>query len=179
MADSVNLETAGIINSIFIFVTFLFSFPGILSPTNRTMLKLHGYMVVLSGFFTLILGLIVWFETLKTRTNLSTVWAKQPANVQSLLQQKFNCCGYTNFTTPPFIQDSVCTNPLVAANLGGCVSPFGSFANQFLDIVFTADFGIVAIDGCLLLAIACVLKQRKEQERYRLIDEKHGVNAAF
>ena len=168
--------TAGIINAIFIFVTFVFSLPGILSPTNRTLLKAHGYMVVGSGMFTLILGLIIWFETLKTRSNLAVIWARQPASTQSLLQQKFKCCGYTNFNSPPFVQDNTCTNPLVAANLGGCITPFGSFANKFLDIVFTADFGIVAIDGCLLLAIACVLKERKEQARYRTIDEKHGIN---
>lgn len=120
------------------------------------------------------LGLEIWFETLNTRANLLTVWSNQTAETQSLLQQKFNCCGYLNATTPPFITDSVCTDPLVATNLQGCVGPFSSFANSFLSKIFTVDFGIVAIDVMLVLAIACLLKDRKEKERYRLIDAKVG-----
>jgi hypothetical protein len=90
------------------------------------------------------------------------------------LQQRFKCCGYTNATTPPFIPDNVCTNQLVAANLQGCVGPFSSFANDLLSKVFTADFAIVAVDVTLLLGIACLLKDRKEKERYALIDAKTG-----
>lgn len=56
---------------------------------------------------------------------------------------QFDCCGYINSTFPPFQQDSVCTNPLVAAQKQGCVGPFATFANIFLDFIFTADFGIV------------------------------------
>jgi hypothetical protein len=50
-----------------------------------------------------------------------------------------------NSTSPPFVVDSVCTNSLVAANLGGCVSPFATFGNNFLDLVFTGAFGIVGM----------------------------------
>ena len=144
------------------------------SSTNRIMLKIHGYAVMVCAMFTMTLGLIIWFETLKTRANLSRVWARQPKPVQSLLQQQFKCCGYMNATSPDFIPDSTCTNPLVAANLGGCVGPFSSFANQYLDIIFTADFGIVAVDACLVLCVACLLKVRKERERFKLIDDKVG-----
>lgn len=31
----------------------------------------------------------------------------------------------------------------MAANLGGCIGPFSSFANQYLDVIFTAAFGVV------------------------------------
>ncbi|KAL9106991.1 MAG: hypothetical protein Q9227_008027 [Pyrenula ochraceoflavens] len=165
---------AAIVNAIFIFATFLLSIPALLSATNRLMLKIHGYAVIVCGIFTMILGLVVWFETLKTRANLSRVWARQSSPMQSLLQQQFNCCGYMNATSPPFVTDQTCTNPLVAANKGGCVGPFSSFANQYLDVIFTADFGIVAVDACLLLCVACLLKVRKEMERFKLIDEKVG-----
>ncbi|KKY14992.1 putative tetraspanin [Phaeomoniella chlamydospora] len=166
---------AGVVNAIFIFITFLVSFPGLIATRSRVFPKIHGYMVMLSGVFTMIIGLIIWESTLRTRSNLLTLWSKQSDNIQSLLQQRFSCCGYTNFTTPPFIQDSTCTNALVAANLGGCIGPFSSFANPYMDIIFTAVFGIVAIDGMLLLAIACLLKDRKDKERYRWIDQKNGV----
>lgn len=48
-------------------------------------------MVVVCAIFTLVIGLDVWFETLKTRENLSAIWNQQPNNVQSLLQQEV-CC---------------------------------------------------------------------------------------
>ena len=78
------------------FLTFLISVPAMVMPMTRGWLKLHGYMVVVCGFFTMIVGLSIWFETLKTRSNLSAVWNSQPASTQSLLQQKVghdHLCG--------------------------------------------------------------------------------------
>ena len=49
-----------------------------------------------------------------------------------------------------------------------------SHANSLLSRVFTTQFAIVGIDMILLLAIACLLKDRKEKERYALIDAKTG-----
>ncbi|KAF7511302.1 hypothetical protein GJ744_004867 [Endocarpon pusillum] len=166
--------TAAIVNAVFVFVTFLLCIPSIAAPTNRTFLKAHGYAVVCCAIFTLVVGLDVWFQTLNTRANLATVWGNQTTETQSLLQQRFNCCGYWNATSPPFIRDNVCTNTLVAANLQGCIGPFSSFANSLNSMIFTADFGIVAIDVILILGIACLLKDRKEKERYALIDAKTG-----
>lgn len=88
---------------------------------------------------------------------------------------QFNCCGYFNSTSPPFVQDSTCINSLVAAQKGGCIGQFSSFANRYLDLIFTAAFGIVGIDAVLVLCVAMVLNYRQEQERYRHIDEKNGL----
>jgi hypothetical protein len=76
--------------------------------------------------------------------------------------------------TPPFIVDSTCPNSLIASQKQGCVGPFSSFANSYLDLVFTAAFGIVGVDVFMLLCIVMVLKHRAEQGRYRHIDEKNG-----
>jgi hypothetical protein len=59
----------------------------------------------------------------------------------------------------------------------GCVGPFSTYANSFLDLVFTGAFGIVGVDVALILATAMLLKDRKEKERYRHIDEKNGTGA--
>jgi hypothetical protein len=66
---------------------------------------------------------------------------------------------------------------LVAAAQVGCVTPFSKYANNFLDVIFTGAFGIVGIDVLFILATAILLKDRKEKERYRGIDEKSGVGA--
>jgi hypothetical protein len=66
--------------------------------------------------------------------------------------------------------------------------------NSTLDAIFTAIFGIVgmylphpavctiltcylALDMILLICVAVLSKDRKEKERYRLIDAKVGLNA--
>jgi hypothetical protein len=172
--NALTFLSAAIVNAVFIFVTFVLCIPSIVARANRTFLKIHGYAVFLCAIFTLVIGLEIWFQTLNTRANLSNVWGNQTTEMQSLLQQRFNCCGYWNATAPPFIQDNVCVNALVAANLQGCIGPFSSFANSLNSRVFTADFAIVAVDVMLILGIACLSKDRKEKERYALIDAKVG-----
>jgi len=165
---------AAIANAVLVFITFVISLPAIIYPDNRAWLKLHAWFVVASATFTLGLGLGIWFETLRTKSNLGVVWEQQTPRVRSLLQQRFDCCGYLNSTSPPFEADSTCRTPLIAAQKQGCVGPFSNFANNYLDVIFTADFCIVAIDVILLLCAAMVLKDRKERARYRLIDAKNG-----
>lgn len=167
--------TAGVVNAIFMFVTFLLSLPALFLPQNRGWLRAQGWLVVFCAAFTLGLGLSVWVGTLQTRRHLSDIWGRESPLTQSLLQQKFNCCGYFNSTTPPFIQDGTCSSSLVAAQKGGCIGKFSSFANSYLDKIFTALFGIVGMDVLLVLHVAMVLKYRQEQERYRHIDEKNGA----
>ncbi|KAF4635792.1 hypothetical protein G7Y89_g2310 [Cudoniella acicularis] len=169
--------SAAIGNAVVVFITFLISVPAMVMPMTRGWLKFHGYMTVVCALFTMIIGLDIWFDTLKTRKNLSDIWNIQPATTQSLLQQTLNCCGYANSTSPPFVVDSTCPNALVAAAQVGCVTPFSKYANNFLDVVFTGAFGIVGVDVALILATAMLLKDRKEKERYRFIDEKSGQGA--
>ena len=163
---------AAIANAVLIFIIFLSSIPALAYPKHAILLNMTLYLVIVSAVFTLVIGLRIWFDTLQTRSNLALLWSRQPTATQDLLQHRFKCCGYTDFQTPPFIVDSVCTDVLVAANQGGCAGPFSDFANGFLDVVFTTAFGIVGIHLALLLAGAALSKQRKEIERYRRIDEK-------
>lgn len=79
---------AAVANAILVFVTFLASVPAILMPSARGWLKLHGYLVVVCAVVSLVIGLTLWLDTLRTRSNLSAVWALQTPTVQSLLQQK-------------------------------------------------------------------------------------------
>jgi len=170
-------NTAGIVNAGFIFFGFVVSIPGLILPSTRGWLKFFGAMVVINALFTMIMGLVIWFHTLKTRSEFSGVYAALPASSQSLMQQALDCCGYENSTSPMFITDNVCTSAAVAAMKGGCISPFSSKANVILDQIFTAAFGIVGVDAVTFLSILMLLQDRKEQERYRHIDEKNGNNA--
>jgi len=166
---------AAFVNGVFIVFAFLLSLPGLALPTSRMWLWLHGWLVAFCITFTLALGVDVWLRTLKTRSNLSALWGKQTPEIRGLLQETFKCCGYMD--SSPFQPNSVCPDSLKAATMPGCVWAFSNYANKYLAMIFTASFGIVALDVVLLLGISMVLKQRREQKRYRVIDEKNGFGS--
>lgn len=89
---STNHCVAGVVNAIFVFVTFLLSLPALFLPTNRGWLRAQGWLVVACATFTLGLGLAVWAETLETRRHLSDLWGRETPVIQSLLQQKVRTC---------------------------------------------------------------------------------------
>ncbi|KAG8168148.1 hypothetical protein KVR01_003837 [Diaporthe batatas] len=163
--------TAGIVNGVLVFVTFAFTLPAIAMPT-RGWLKLSGYMLVVNAVFSVILGLYLWILTLRTKDTLSPLWNAQPPKIQDLMQTTFACCGFFNSTSPAFVTDPTCPSPAAASLMRGCAGPLSSFANVFIDNIFTAVFGMAGIDGVLILATACLLKDRKERERFRYIDSK-------
>jgi len=165
--------TAGIVNAVFIFVTFVSTIPGMITPT-RGWLKISGYMTTFCGLFSLILGVYLWVITLTTKNDFGKTWNAQDPRIQDMMQTAFKCCGYFNSTSPAFITDAQCPSPAAAALQRGCATPITSFANIFIDNIFTAVFGMVGIDALLVLCTAMLLKDRKERERYRHIDEKAG-----
>lgn len=164
-----------IANGSLVFVAFLVSVPGLVIQTNRGWLKAFGWMIIVSAVFTLSLGLDIWFSTLKTRSNLRSVWAAESPETQSLLQQRFDCCGYIDAATPPYRRDGTCPNAFVAAQKAGCVGGFSDYANHYLDRIFTLIFGMVALDFVVLVAVAVLLKERLDRARFRLGDLKHGL----
>lgn len=170
--------TAGLVNAIFIIVTFVLTIPALSTPA-RGWLKMSGYLVAVNALFSLVIGLFLWIITLKTKDDLFPVWSAQTPQVQSLMEVTFKCCGYYNSTAPAFVTNSVCPSPAAAALMRGCSTPVGAFANIFIDNIFTGVFGMCGIDGLLIVATACLLKDRKEQERFRHIDEKTGANVTL
>ncbi|KAK2001229.1 tetraspanin [Colletotrichum falcatum] len=165
--------TAGVANAVFIFITFVSTIPGMITPT-RGWLKISGYMTTFCGLFSLILGVYLWVITLTTKNDFGKTWNVQDPHIQDLMQTAFKCCGYFNSTSPAFVTDTQCPSPAAAALQRGCAAPITSFANLFVDNIFTAVFGMVGIDALLVVCTAMLLKDRKERERYRHIDEKTG-----
>ncbi|RDA82467.1 hypothetical protein CP532_3851 [Ophiocordyceps camponoti-leonardi (nom. inval.)] len=164
---------AGIVNAAFIIFVALFTAAGLLSPV-RIVLKTSGYAIALCGLFTLCIGVALWVETLTIKDTFFPTYVGLEPKVQELIQTDFNCCGYINATTPAFVTDATCPSPAAAALLRGCSVFISSFANTFIDNIFTAVFGMVGMDALLILAISCLLKDRKERDRYRHIDDKAG-----
>lgn len=137
--------------------------------------KLGVYMTVFSSLFTMVLGLYLWVMTLRTKEDFEPLWIAQTSEVQDLMQTQFNCCGFFNSTSPAFVTDATCPSPAAAALMQGCGSPISSFLNVFIDEIFTGIFGMVGVDAVFIVAAACLLKDRKEKERFHDIDEKSGL----
>ncbi|KAK7969366.1 hypothetical protein PG996_002197 [Apiospora saccharicola] len=165
---------AGIANAVMVFVNFALTLPALATPA-RGLLKTAGYMIAINAVFSLIIGLDLWITTLKTKQEFFEIWTSQTPQVQSLLQTRFQCCGYFNSTSPAFITDATCPSPAAAKLIKGCAAPLTSFTNVFVDNIFTAVFAFVGVDVLLILATACLMKDRKERERFRHIDEKNGA----
>ncbi|KAK4237842.1 hypothetical protein C8A03DRAFT_44346 [Achaetomium macrosporum] len=165
--------TAGIVNAVFIFLTFLVTLPG-LATASRGWLKLAGYMAVFCAIFSMALGLDLWISTLRIREDFAPLFSAQSEDVRSLMQTAFQCCGYFNSTSPAFATDATCPSKAAAAVMRGCAAPITAFSGVFLDNIFTSLFGVVGFDVVFIMATACLLKDRKERERFRHIDEKNG-----
>ncbi|KAF3161632.1 phospholipid scramblase 1 [Orbilia oligospora] len=165
------------VNGIISAVAFMFSLPAVLLPQSLFWLRLHGWMLVVCAVYSLVLGILVWVDTLTERAQMYQAWIDVGPTVQTLLQQKFECCGYVSAMEPLFVTDKVCPNALAASQTKPCVGPFTAFEDEFFNTVFTALFGIVGLDFVMLCCTAMVINQRKEQRRYRRIDEKRGLGA--
>ena len=76
---------AGIVNSIFVFVTFAATIPAITMPT-RGWLKVSGYMATITALFSVIVGLYLWILTLKSKETLAPLWQAATAQTQELMQ---------------------------------------------------------------------------------------------
>lgn len=86
--------------------------------------------------------------TLYTHTDTQLKYPKTCSTTsQELIINKFifqfQCCGYLNSTSPAFVTDSVCPSPAAATLLRGCSTSMSSFANAFINDLFTAVFGMV------------------------------------
>ena len=77
--------TAGIVNAVFILVTFAATLPGLVMPA-RSFLKVSGYMVTLCSIFTMCVAVYLWVMTLKMRGQFFNIYIEQEPEVQSLIQ---------------------------------------------------------------------------------------------
>lgn len=88
-----NSLAAGIVNAIFVFITFFVTLPG-LATSSRKWLKLASYMAVVCLVFSMILGLYLWIGTLRLREEFAPRFTAQSDEIKSLMQ--------VEVSSPPF-----------------------------------------------------------------------------
>jgi len=172
--------TAGTVLGVALIVTFVISVGAIIQRNHVTIgLVILNYALLMDAIGILIIGTFVWFFTLQERANFHKLWLNATPVTRLTLQDKFKCCGYFNGTDLAEIggfcesQDFINgLSPNVATNF--CVTPVTGFADFTLNNIFTTVYGFMAIVLCLLLASLCVIKKRREDERFKKIDAKRG-----
>ena len=98
--------TAGIVNAVFIFVTFAVTLPG-LATSSRKWIKLASYLSVVCLVFSMVLGLFLWVQTLKLREDFAPLFAAQSNDVKSLMQVEVRPPP----PSPPLTTPKKTTNP--------------------------------------------------------------------
>lgn len=90
---------AGLVNAIFVFVTFLVTLPGLATPA-RSWLKLSGFLVTICAIFTLCIGIFLWVLTLNSGNDFFDIWMEQDSSVQSLMQTSVCSCSPRDLSGP-------------------------------------------------------------------------------
>ncbi|CAG8488261.1 547_t:CDS:2 [Acaulospora colombiana] len=156
-----------------IVLSFLVALVGFISPMKRkNWLIAHSFLIVASSLGLLVLGAIIWFDTLEERSHFNDEWAEWSTPMKAFLEDKLNCCGWSDPSDNP-----VTSNTCSSANMSsiqGCMDLVIKSADETSQRIFTTLFGFIAIDVFALLATVVLIQARNVEERYQKIDEKHS-----
>lgn len=166
--------TIGIVIGVAYLLTFALSVGAVIQPNHVTLgLVILNWTLLGDAIITLIVGTIIWFYTLRERTNFAVIFDGASQNTRQQVQDALQCCGYFS-ATDSVVNAGFCLDPTKAANATPCVGPLTTKADFTLNNIFSSIYGFMAVIIALFLASMCVIKVRKEEERFRLIDEKRG-----
>ncbi|KAF8163062.1 tetraspanin Pls1 family [Crassisporium funariophilum] len=173
--------TAGTVLGIALLVTFVISIAAIIQRNHVTVgLVILNYALLVDAIGIIVVGTFVWFFTLQERANFHKLWLEATPGTRIILQDQLKCCGYFDGTDQAEIGGAFCQSQAFISGLAAdvttnfCVTPITNFADMTLNNVFTTVYGFMAIVLCLLLASLCVIKKRREDERFKKIDAKRG-----
>jgi len=173
--------TAGMILGITLCATFLVSIGAVVQRNHITVgFVILNYLLILDAVMVLAIGSLIWFFSLRQRSEFHDRWLGLSDADKITLQDQFSCCGYFNATDDVVIGGTFCVSQAFANNLSTtdtsnfCVTRVTLFTDYTLNNVFTTIYGYMSIVLSLLVASLCVIKKRQEEERFKKIDAKRG-----
>ncbi|KAJ7090218.1 tetraspanin Pls1 family [Mycena belliarum] len=187
MALSPEFLTGGMVVGIALCATFLVSIGAVVQRNHVTVgFVILNYFLIVDSIIVLVVGTMIWFFSLRQRSEFHVKWQGLSDQDRITLQDKFRCCGYFGPSDPAFKASDVqvggafCVSKEFAASLASnntanfCVSPVTTFTDYTLENTFTTIYGLMAVVLSLLVASLCVIKKRQEEERFKRIDAKRG-----
>jgi len=164
----------GLALGIMLVVTWMISVGAILQPNHVTIgLVATNWALIGDAFTIIVVGGSIWFYTLESTNNFLRQWEAASTDTIQSLQDTLSCCGYTN-STQLAVFSGFCANSTFAAAQVGCSSVILPKEDYTLNNIFSSIFGFMAVVIAFFLATVCMVYRRKQQERFRLIDEKRG-----
>jgi len=169
----------GLALGIAMLITFAISIGAIVQPNHVTIgLVILNWALIVDGIGIVVLGTSIWFYTLGERLHYRDDFHALTASQRIAIQDRFKCCGYFDASDAviggSFCQNSTFVQTIVTNTSNFCVGPITGFADTSLDTTFTTVYGFMAIIITLFLASLCIIKVRKENERFKKIDAKRG-----
>ncbi|KAF7322679.1 25S rRNA adenine-N(1) methyltransferase [Mycena chlorophos] len=172
--------TAAMVLGIALCATFLVSLGAVVQKNHVTVgFVVLNYFLIVDAIIVLVVGSIIWFFSLRQRSEYHLRWIALPDATKQLLQDQFSCCGYFN-ATDNIVIGGYCQSQQFADNLNVnntdnfCVTPVTKFTDYTLENTFTTIYGYMSIVLTLLVVSLCVIKKREEEERFKKIDAKRG-----
>ncbi|RHZ68879.1 hypothetical protein Glove_292g43 [Diversispora epigaea] len=168
-----NLLIGGFVIGGLILLSFLIALVGFSSPLKRKKwLIAHGFMIILTSTALLVMGAIIWFETLYELKHFNEEWIGWSSSVRSNFQDQLDCCGWKNSTDFGEISRA-CPEDIDPTDKKGCQIPLINAADKTSRKLFTSLFGFISVNVFALLATIVLIQARNVEERYRKIDGKH------
>jgi len=181
IALSPEFLTAGMIVGIALCATFVVSLGAVVQRNHITMgFVILNWMLLVDSILIIVVGSMIWFFSLRQRSEFSLAWDKLSNTDKTTLQDTLHCCGYFNTTDRPVLGGTVCaTQDLINAlptndTASSCVGGITLATDYSLENTFTAIYGFMAVTISLLVCSLCVIKKRQESERFKKIDAKRG-----
>jgi len=172
---------AGLAMGIALLLTSSLSVGAIIQRNHITIgLVILNWVLIADAIIVLVVGTLVWFYTLRERSEFHALYAKMQPSQRITIQDQFSCCGYFNASDLIEIGGTFCQNSTFANSLDTtvlsnfCVSPVTNQADTSLNQAFSTSYGFMAGIIGLFLSSLCVIKVRQEIERFRRIDAKRG-----
>ncbi|KAI0256511.1 tetraspanin [Lactifluus subvellereus] len=173
--------SAGLVMGIAFLLTSFLAVGAIIQRKHVTIgLVVLNWVLISDAVIVLVVGSIVWVFTLQERIEFHTRYAKLQPSQRIAIQDQFGCCGYFNASDLIEIGGSFCQNSTFANALNTtiptnfCILPITKHVDESLNDVFSTTYGFMAGIIGLFLSSLCVIKVRKEIERFRRIDAKRG-----
>jgi len=140
---------------------------------RRKTLYAYGITIMIAALLEMISGAILWFQSLQMRALFDSRWQIMFSSADiAKYQDDHKCCGFLD-PRDRAVDSAFCPAQNAASSLNvGCKESISKAGTGSLEFVYTILFGFVIVDVLAFLSCIILGQMRKDEERFRRIDQK-------